>query len=504
VTEIAASAPLDRPRLDDRINPILVKEVRQALRGRYFRWLFWLTLLVATMIGLTIVAGAVGNNSVGMLGQAFFMAMFGCMAAAVQGFVPFSAFLATSAEWDENTYDLLVISNLRPRQIVYGKLLSALIQALLYYSTFGPFLVFAFLMNGVDLLSVIVILIGSMATCVALSLVGIAASSLASAKVVRVLLMAFFGAFLIAAWIVSFAFAMAITNMPQQLRSASGQTAVVAYLSCAFVVGLLASAVAMARFSHEEENRSTPLRLLCSFVLVAATVWGGVLFAQFHDVESVWVCQAIAGFACFFLWLFLLSEPEELGRRVEQHLPQKRALAWLSVPFLPGGGRGVLLFLAQATFALIGGQVALLFGHPTAGQSNEVFAVTLVLYAYLFLYVALPSGVIAWMTKSAALRTFLRVAVVIGVPVSILAPALLGIFLGNRSWMNLEHPLNPFWVLSRVASNDPFANVVASLVLLGVACALTLLINLPRLLAGTREVRDALARRDAARAAAAS
>jgi hypothetical protein len=195
----AGVAAPDRKRLDDRLNPILVKEVRQALRGRYFRWLFWLTLLAATLTALAIVAAETATGNATAFGDVFFLWTFGLMSAAVHGFVPFWAFLSTSAEWDENTYDLLVISNLRPRQIVYGKLLSALIQALLYYSTFGPFLVFAFLLNGVDLYSLIVILIGSVATCVTLSLVGIAASSLASVKVLRILLMALFGAGLLGA-----------------------------------------------------------------------------------------------------------------------------------------------------------------------------------------------------------------------------------------------------------------------------------------------------------------
>jgi hypothetical protein len=160
-------------RIDDRLNPILVKEVRQSLRGKYFRVLFWITLGVGTLIGLSVVASLGGGDS-DETGQVFFMSMFGVLSAAVHCFVPFSAFLSTSAEWDENTYDLLVISNLRPRQIVQGKLLSALIQALLYYSTFGPFLVFAFLLNGVDLLSIVALLSGSLATCVALTMLGIA------------------------------------------------------------------------------------------------------------------------------------------------------------------------------------------------------------------------------------------------------------------------------------------------------------------------------------------
>ena len=41
-----------------------------------------------------------------------------CLSIAVLAFVPFSAFIAMGSEWDENTYDLLIISNLKPRQII--------------------------------------------------------------------------------------------------------------------------------------------------------------------------------------------------------------------------------------------------------------------------------------------------------------------------------------------------------------------------------------------------
>lgn len=239
-------------RLEDRLNPILVKEVRQALRGKYFRVLFWITLFLSTLIGLGVVASSYSLGS-SDTGQVFFMSIFGALSAAVQCFVPFSAFLSTSSEWDENTYDLLIISNLRPRQIVQGKLLSALIQALLYYSTFGPFLVFAFLLNGIDLGSVGVILAGSIATSVALTMVGIAASSLATGKVMRVVVMALFGAGLLAAWGVSMGFAGGITFEPQVLSSIEGQVAFVAYLTVAVVLTLLAQSVAVGRFAHEEE-----------------------------------------------------------------------------------------------------------------------------------------------------------------------------------------------------------------------------------------------------------
>src|SRR5262245_30147670 len=109
----AAAAP--KKSLSDRLNPILVKEVRQALRGRFFKVMFWTTLGSATLSGLLVVAGAASSNEVESIGQTFFIVMFGCMSAAVHAFVPFSAYLSTSGEWDENTHDLLVLSNLGPR-----------------------------------------------------------------------------------------------------------------------------------------------------------------------------------------------------------------------------------------------------------------------------------------------------------------------------------------------------------------------------------------------------
>lgn len=482
----AARAAAAGARLDDRINPILVKEVRQSLRGKYFRVLFWLTLGVGTLLGLSIVAGAAANDNTVELGQMFFMSIFGVLAAAVHGFVPFSAFLATSAEWDENTYDLLIISNLKPRQIVQGKLLSALIQALLYYSTFGPFLVFAFLMNGIDLGSVLVILAGSLATCLALTLVGIAASSLSAAKVGRVVIMALFGAGLVGVWGMTLGLAGAITFSPQLLRDIEGQTAVVLYLTAVGIVALAAHSIAVSRFAHEEENRSTSLRVISSLVVLAAGVWGAWLYAQFTDHEAVWGCQAGAALACFLPWLFFLTEPEELGRRVEVHLPKHPLLALCAAPFLPGGGRAVALVALQVALALAGGQLALLFAPTSVDERAEVATLTFVVFGYTFLYTGLPAGIAAFFVRRSAARALLRVLVVIAVPVSVLLPVLAGLFLQVPSWMQFEHPFNPVWVVYEVQADRGYARVAPFMLLL--LSLLAVSINLPRAIAGLREV----------------
>lgn len=499
-----AQAPaLDRPRFDDRINPILVKEVRQSLRGKYFKVLFWLTLCVGTLIGLSVVSNAALDDDSSETGRIFFMCIFGVLAAAVHGFVPFSAYLSTSAEWDENTYDLLVISNLKPRQIVLGKLLSGLIQALLYYSTFGPFLVFAFLMNGIDLLSVAVILVGSGATCIALTLVGIATASLTSNKVGRVVIMAIFGAGLIGVWGMSMGLAGGITFSPEDLRDVEGQVAVAAYVSAAALVGLLATAVAMARFAHEEENRSTPLRVLSVLLVSAAVAWSAWMFGQFSEEGIVWACQVIAAIACFLLSLFFQTEPEELGRRVEKHMPKTTLLSLAMTPFHPGGGRAVLLWSLQAAIAILGSQLALTFGTTTGSDRLDTFFAVASVWTYALIYAGLPSGIASFFVRGSTGRTFVRLGILLAVPALALLPVLAGLFLGIREWMEFDHPFHPFWVLMKLGNSSGRSELHVVLVGLAFLGGLTLLVNVPRMWRGVREVATVNSRRSSSSAASA-
>jgi hypothetical protein len=498
-TAVANSGARSR-RLADRINPILVKEVRQALRGRYFRVMFWLTLGVSTLAGLLVVASAAAGENVEEIGQPFFLVMFGCMSAAVHGFTPFSAYLSTSAEWDENTHDLLVLSNLGPRQIVLGKLLSALTQALLYYSTFGPFLVFAFLLNGIDLLSISVLLVCSFATCFGLSMIGIALACFPRIKAARGMLMALFGAALVMAWGGSMGAATGIASSPQDLRDPEGQIAVVSYLTFALVVGGLFGVIAAGRFAHEEENRSSGLRLLSLGFVLLAGAWGAWLHAQFGEEEIAWATQVGAATILLLLWLAFFTEPDTLGRRTQKHVTAKPWLALLSIPFLPGGGRGMLLFLVHFVCALLGGLLTLISGTKHNGAS-EVVGMVSVYYGYAFVFLGLPAGIASFFVRSERARWRARVVIFLLVPVAILGPALLGLLFDIDPWMELEHPLNPVWVMDKLAgSSDRFA-VVLALMGLSIGSLITLAFNLRRMRLGALEVLAASrARRERERA----
>lgn len=480
---------------DDRLNPILVKEVRQALRGRYFRALFWLTLGVATLVGLSIVANSSRGAGSQVLGREFFMVMFGCLSAAVHAFTPFSAFLSTSAEWDENTHDLLVLSNLRPRQIVYGKLCSALVQALLYYSTFGPFLVFAFLINGVDLAALGAILFVSMASCASLTLLGVALASLSAAKAPRVVLMALFGIGLVLFWVLSLGMATGVVYSPQMLRDPEALVALAGTVVALLLAGAFFAAIAVARLSHEEENRSSGLRVLSVAIVLSGLGFGAWMSLGYSEPDVAWGLQVAALFPLAVAWLFFLTEPEPLGRHVRLHVSRNALLAALSVPFLPGGGRGALLMLLHMALAVIGAVACMSLGPFDPTRRYAAFVGLLGAYAYAWIYIGIPAAVASYFVRTLRGRVVTRMGIVFLLPVIMLGPLLLGLVLGISELSDPLHPFNPATAMGALMDGREMSKLV-ELALLALAF-LSFALNTPRMVRGVREVLAASAARRA-------
>jgi hypothetical protein len=227
------------------------------------------------------------------------------------------------------------------------------------------------------------------------------------------------------------------------------------------------------------------------------------MHSLFGDVEFIWASQSIAAGACFLMWIFFMTEPEELGRRVEKHLPQNPVLALLASPFHPGGGRAVLLFGLHVALATVGSQIALSFGAVSSGDRWKTMSIVLALYAYAFFYIGIPSAIGAFFVRSFAVRMLLRLGIFLAFPVSILLPVLVGLFARVDSWMKFEHPFNPFWVLRQLddASMD-YGAIVATWGLTATTL-LGILLNLPRVVRGLREVATLRQRRSEQSAAAA-
>ncbi len=489
---MSAAVPL-LARLDDRLNPILVKEVRQALRGLYFKLTFRFSILAATCVGVVILlsGGGVGAER---LGQPFFIAIYACLAAAVHCFVPFLAFVSMSGEWDENTYDLLVISDLKPRQIVFGKLLSAGVVAMLHYSAFGPFLVMAFLLRGVDLYGVLILIGGSTVYSLVLSAVAIAASTFGRARFARVATMAGLAGFLIGATGLSIAAAVGVMEEPELLR-ATDFVHVVSGLSLGIVfLGAFAVAVATSRLAHAEENRSSELRIVASLLVAAVLLWGAGLAWTMRTPALLLAPLLVLGFVLLLPFTFFVTESETLGRRARRHVSASRLAALFSAPFLPGGGRGLLLFLAVIVIAALCASGAFLLNDDPQMPIAEAARATAVAWSYAVVYLGLSSLVSKGWTSAPKGRIRARLLVLLAFIGPLFVPSVVGFFAESESLLEMKHAGNPFWMIF-LAADSGHRGQPASSGWIFAAAAAVLLANMPRMARGVREVLAASAAR---------
>ena len=92
--------------------------------------------------------------------------------------VPFAAFRSIAAEREDGTFELLSITSLSSWQIVTGKLGSAIIQMLVYFSALAPCIAFTYMLRGIDLPSIAFLLFYTFTASVVLSSIGLVVGTL--------------------------------------------------------------------------------------------------------------------------------------------------------------------------------------------------------------------------------------------------------------------------------------------------------------------------------------
>jgi ABC-type transport system involved in multi-copper enzyme maturation permease subunit len=134
--------------MDDRMNPIAVKEFRQAVQSRGVIVILMLFLLV----NLAVIGGYVMTSTDASArldaGRGIFMGLLGILMFTCVVFVPLYAGGRMSGERNNSDIDLLYITTLSPGAIVRGKYLTATALTLLIFSASMPFMILTYLLRG--------------------------------------------------------------------------------------------------------------------------------------------------------------------------------------------------------------------------------------------------------------------------------------------------------------------------------------------------------------------
>ncbi len=427
--------------LGDWLNPVLVKEIRQAQRGKVFSVSLVVTVLLA-LFACMLMALEI-NSSSGQQGREFFTLVYVFLCGAVLLIVPFQAFNAMGSEWDDHTFEMLVLSNLKPRQIVLGKILSAFVQALLFFAAFLPFIAVAFLLRGVDMLVLAVVLGLTAYASLWFTTVSIMFSTITRNRFLRVLMMVILAGNLVGMISGATAFASELMRRPDQIVDKEFWFFLPQVLAVSTFVGLLAFFISCNLLAHEEENRSTNVRVLMSvgaLIFMTIMVVNVVVPSSALPREPMFAFFTVAAFSVGLAAVFVCSEPEKLGRRVVPTVPKSRGLALLTMPWFPGRGRGTLFLLSHLGLLLVGAFALAPFteairwgyaGAPSGAIMDEGGLGLLVGVIYVLLYTLVPIGILSlFLPKTKKGRNAMRALALFSPAFLALVPAALSLMLG--------------------------------------------------------------------------
>lgn len=476
----------------DYLNPILVKETRQALKSRQFGLTFVLLLIlcwVATIGGVALVGpGIYYSASGGMMLTAYFCILIFPLALVV----PFSAYRSLTGEREENTYDLLRVSTLSPHQIIRGKLGSAVVQMGVYLSAVAPCVAFTYLLRGVDVVSIAVMLLYATLSSLGLAMIGLFAAALVQQKHGQVLLSVAFVTLLLGSAWGGVLLTIGFLNYGGSLIRDSEFWIVTGVLfsiyATTFVLIYLA---AVALISYRSENRSTPLRWA---MLAQQTVFVGWMtlpwaMGEFID-EVLLVAFLMATIYWYVMGTLLTTETAALSHRVRRDLPQSKIGRLLLGLFNPGPGTGYLFAIANLTtmVALVGIAMACAYYLPLPVRRTfhyEAITMVMLIYtSYVIIYLGLGKLLVAALRRVAPvtgvagfLVHFLLILAGSGIPTAIQ--------LSLRTWRNAGYTMlqwpNPFWTAQELLDGGPKSGPevqLQAIVMLAVA-ACVLIVNLP-------------------------
>lgn len=348
----------------DRLSPVMVKELRQAVRSGF---------VTAALVGLLLIQlGAittfllVGYRATPDLraGQQLFITLQSILVIACMLFIPFYTAVRLAVERTSDHVDMMFITTMKPLSIVGGKLMTAAALALVFFAASTPFMFATYLMRGIDIPSMIVTLsLGLLLVIVAAAGAILLASILTSVQT-RIMLgvLLAIGLVLAAATSVVLLGYMATSGIGDAMSTWSfwGQAAVV-LLAAAEVVGLLLL-LAAAALAPEPSNRMLPVRVF----VTGAWFVTGLAAAVAAWVSSSWLViglWALLQMLVLFLALLIgICEREDWSVRIRRQIPWRAFRRVLVFPLFTGWANAIawcVLMMGLTLFATVAGGVIL-------------------------------------------------------------------------------------------------------------------------------------------------
>lgn len=421
----------------DRVNPVAVKEFRQAVQSRWVISIVMLFLLInLAVVGGYLMLSPDAETSISG-GREIFMFLYGVLLITCVGFVPMYSGWRLSLERNDANIDLLFITTITPGAIVRGKYLTAMALTLLIYSACMPFMVLTYLLRGIDLPTIFLILASGFMVCAAANAMGILAGCIPSSWFIRGVVTA--GMLFFLFYWTAGAIAMAVSFVTygagwfSRGRSLWGYCATFLLIE-ALVIGLL-HVLSVAMLSPKPSNRMLVPRLYimgCWMTAGAvAAVWSYVEIALWPVV--IWAMSS--GISLMILTVAALGERDTWSSRVRRTIPRNPLLRLLAFLLYTGSAGGIAwcALLFTATMAAASVWCGLFPGSSGTADMADMFATIPIIYGYVLCYCLTTAFFRSVLLRSVPTPNLSVFAAFFGMAVC-LAPYLVAFFVERNWW----------------------------------------------------------------------
>jgi hypothetical protein len=451
--EPASTAADSLDRLSDWISPIVIKEVRQMVRGREFNYSFLISVFVGLIVAF--VSAIYYNSGKGDSGSIIFLWLMICLVLIGIVISPLGAFNALRNERMERTLDLVTITTMSARRIVIGKLAAQAVKLTLLFAALAPFVAMSFLLGGIDFVTIAASLaslfIVSLWTCAASLFLSCLSKSRALSSFIFAGMILFFLFFLFTggSGLVMLFYRSSMGGMypspagPFPFGPDLWRVLIIATSFC-IISGMNLILLAENRLLLPTEDRSTALRIgfLIQFLFVIAL---GLYICFFvpgpSPTEKAQILGVFGGLHLAVIALFSVTEEFEISRRVMHQI--KTAMAWRRLwIFHPGGAGGVVYALALMILLLAAGACAI----PMRGAD---FGLLVAVCGYICFFSGVPTLIVRQWPSQRIKTIYVRIGIILLLLVASILPDFLmyiatGAYGGKYS---ARHVLNPFRTL---------------------------------------------------------
>ncbi len=459
-------------------NPLLMKELRQAVRSRIYVYAFMTILFICFFImslfllvekgeGATVYGGGVGEMSFLILFVPFYI-------VALLG-IPMTAFLSQLYEVEQDCLELVQVTNLTTGQIIRGKIYGAAVKLLLFLTALIPFFAFSYLLRGISIIAIVVPLAGTLLLSTLLVAVYVFFSMLVQtgfSKVMSMLFVVGLSAF-VGISMYSLGYEVLFDSYGTGMHfgpAGSGWGGVIGFITMVLAVWgcliFLFHQASLAMAMKSTKNHTWPVRFAFLIFMVVLLSFPFIV-SGFGSIEVSLVYATLS----FFVWPFLailalvwVTEDDRIPRTVAESNHWYMSVPYLSRLTLPGGVWGYHFTVLCCLFIIGLGSVAYRMDQPFSSshqldQTKLAYQTQFVISGYMLLY----GGIAHYLGK--LLRSFwphmmlrtIRGIVIVGVLVVMIAPVMVLGFTGSMTRvdvLNVFTMFNPFFMIEQVQENN--------------------------------------------------